>query len=364
MKCERARELFSEYVEGSIDYALTATVRSHIDQCRACRTDLKSFLKTWDAIGTLPEVQPPSSFRHDVVMRAARLQHEQRKPAGYGFAGAARDLLFRRLIPVRAVAIAAAGAVLAVMALSISSVVDGKNPLLSVLGQLNFAWTERVNDKEEWLSRRTWGNKLWVSLEAREFGPGSVYYEVVLEINNKALPEIENKVDRIACTVYVLPPDNFGLDDGDLRGAVWAGDVRGQSPVHIAVPGISSSSVYPAPVTLLIRYRVKNRPLSKLVFIPTENSNGRSSDPMSLYTGSAAKSAAENLYSSLQSLSQRNGVAVIANVLHVVPPTPANLRPGKTENVMRVLCPDRGRLAWAFMDGAVYVDRQFGNTGD
>lgn len=364
MKCERAKELFSEYVEGSIDYALTATVRSHINQCHACRTDLKSFLKTWDAIGTLPEVEPPSSFRHDAVMRAARLQHEQRKPARYGFVSAIRDSGFGRLTPVRAIAIATAGAALAVVALSLSSVMDGKNPLLSALGRLSIGWTETVNDKDKWLSKRTWGNKLWVSLEVREFGPGSVYYEVVLEINNKALPEIENKVDRIACTAYVLPPNNFGLDDGDLRGPVWAGDVRQQSPVHIAVPGISSSSVDPTPVTLLIRYQLRTMSFSKIVFIPTENSSGRSSDAMNLYTGSVAKSAAENLYSSLQSLSQRNGVAVIANVLRVVPSMPANLKPGKTENVMRELCSDEGGLAWAFIDNAIYVDRWFQNAED
>lgn len=365
MKCERARELFSEYVEGSIDYALTATVRSHIDQCDDCRSDLTAFRRTWDVIGTLPEVEPPSSFRHDVVMRAARMQHEQRKSARPAFLGVIWDLLFRRLLPARAVAVAVAGAVLAVIILNIGPrvvpVMDGNGVGVARIPQLNTpAEGTQAYAKTAWKSRNILSNALWVSLEFTDFGDGNSYCQLGLTINNDAL--VRGTTNRIPAQVYILPPNKFGVEADGPQKPVWSGNVLGESPVHVAVPSISSSSGKPMPVTLLITYQFRKMNFAKIVFIPTDNTCSASTDAIALYNGGATLTG-RGVYDNLQTVSQSRGLAIIANGSLHRGAGVVDLRSTSNEDMMRNLLEPMG-LTWAFIDNAVYVDREFRNTSD
>ncbi len=366
MKCERARELFSEYVEGSIDYALTATVRSHIDQCDDCRSELMAFRRAWDVIGTLPEVEPPSSFRHDVVMRAARMQHEQRKSARPVFLSVIWDLLFRRLLPARAVAVAVAGALLAVIILNIGpgvvTVFEGNGLKVSRIHQINNAPADATQAyaKTAWKSRNILSNALWVSLEFTDFGDGNSYCQLGLTINNDALAR--GTTNRIPAQVYILPPNKFGVEAGGPQKPVWSGNVLGESPVHVAVPSISSSSGKPTPVTLLITYQFRKMNFAKIVFIPTDNTCSASTDAIALYNGGATLTG-RDLYDSLQTVSQSRGLAIIANGSLHRRAGAVDLRSTSNEDVMRNML-EPIDLAWAFIDNAVYVDREFRNTGD
>ena len=113
MNCERARELFSDYLEGGVDHAVAALVRGHLDQCSACTGDLDALKRTWSMLDMLPEVEPSVDFRHTVVMRAVRCQHEQSKSKQPRFT-INWDAFLGRLAPARAIAIACTGAILAV----------------------------------------------------------------------------------------------------------------------------------------------------------------------------------------------------------------------------------------------------------
>lgn len=255
MKCERARELFSEYVEGSIDYALTATVRSHIDGCDDCRSDLRAFRRTWDVVSGLPEVEPPSSFRHDVVMRAARLQHEQRKCSRQGFLGLTWDYLFGRLLPARAIAIAVAGAALAAVLLNVPQGIYGKFAGVGVGGGTQVGEFAKPPDtieagalsnaKADWQTRIGNFNALWVSVDKTDCGEGSSYYNLALTINNKALAR--DITNRIPAQVYILPVGTYGVAAGDQRKPIWTGDVL-RPGLKLLVPGISNSaaSLFPS----------------------------------------------------------------------------------------------------------------------
>ncbi|MBP6963563.1 MAG: zf-HC2 domain-containing protein [Armatimonadetes bacterium] len=360
MKCERARELFSEYLEGSIDYALTATVRTHVDQCDVCREDLRAFQCTWDAMSALPEIEPPASFRHDVVMRAARLQHERRSEQRRGLFGLDWNYSIGRLLPTRALAVAAAGAVLAAVLINlvprIAPLLDENNRRISGFSPLLPAGAEQRYAKEEWQSRKILSNALWASIRSTDLGEGRSYYELVLEINNKAL--VRRVTNRIAADVYVLPPGRFGVASADQRAPVWSGNVLGSSPVHVAVPGISNSKGDPMPVTLLINYRFEKISFAKIVFVPTDSSPAGCTDPFVSFTGPVIRPMQNDLYAVLQGVSQSKGLAIIANGTLHKQPTPMSIISGTTEDVLRTMLTPLD-LTWAVIDGAVYVDKEF-----
>ena len=363
MKCERAKELFSEYLEGSIDYALTTTVRAHIDQCNDCRSDLKAFRGAWDMIGALPEIAPPSDFRHDVVMRAARMQHETRKVDKQGFLGVTWDYVFGRLLPARALAVACAGAILAMVLLNVpQSVFHGivGTDRDAIVQKGRVPGTDEIQaspfdsgSKEDWQSRTRIGNALWVSVTSTEFCEGNSYYELNMNINNKAL--VRDVTNRIPAQVYVLPAGTYGLEPGQ-RKPMWSGNVLGDSPVQLTVPGISNSQGEPVPITLLITYQLRKMHFSKVVFIPNKDSRP-SSDALGLSSGLAV--GERNLYAVLQAISQDYSRVIIANGSMNRTPAVVDIGSDREDDTLRKVLKPIG-LDWASIDKAVYVDRPFG----
>ncbi|MCC6484467.1 MAG: zf-HC2 domain-containing protein [Armatimonadetes bacterium] len=76
MKCETAREHFSELVEGSIDQTLKFAIESHLGACPGCTQEFESFGQTWSVLEALPSFEPPPYLRHR-VMDAVFTQPEQ-----------------------------------------------------------------------------------------------------------------------------------------------------------------------------------------------------------------------------------------------------------------------------------------------
>jgi len=367
MKCERARELMSEYLEGSIDYALTATVRAHIDKCDGCRSDIKAFQRTWDLLGTLPEVEPPSDFRHDVVMKAARMQHERRKAEKQGFLGLSWDYVFGRLLPARALVIACAGALLAAVLLNVPQGIfeefANRDHGVITAGE-GFRGAGPIEasplsaHKEEWQSRTPLSNALWVSVVSTEVSEGSSYNELILEINNKGLAR--DVTNRIPAQVYVLPAGKYRLSPNDQRKPMWSGNVLGESPVQLTVPAISNSHGDAAPITLLVTYQFRKMNFSKIIFIPNKSARLRSSDAFGFASGSGSCLQTRNsdLYAVLQAISQDYGKTIIANGSLDRRPTVIDLSSDRIEETLRKVMKPMD-LAWAHIDEAVYVDKPF-----
>lgn len=376
MKCERARELFSEYLEGSIDYALTATVRGHIDQCSTCRHELELFGQMGDMIGSLPEVEPPSNFRHDVVMRAARMQHEHSREATGAF-GLSWDYLFGRLVPARAVAIACAGAVLAALMLRVPQgmydyVVQqmGGRPGVVGMAEQQPAGADAIeasslysNVKPVWQSRILGRNTLWVSVAASEVGEGRSLHEVALSINQEALfyrGRVRDVSLRIGAEVYLLPPNQFSLDGEHRPSLLWEGNVLGDAP-PVVLPMILDSSQGPA--NLLVSYRFRDRDFAQIVLIPTGNKHMSSTNTFDFSVRPGFRPVGNNLYLTLQSLAQNYGVTIIANAKLDVKPSVVELGSDSMEDALRKALRPVG-LTWGFIDKAIYVDLDFKRPED
>ncbi len=368
MKCERARELYSEYLEGSIDYALTATVRSHVDQCDGCKSELASFQRTWGLIGTLPEVEPPSSFRHDVVMRAARMQHEQRKSEKQGFLGVKWDQVFGRLIPARAVAVACAGAILAAILLNLPAEVmtffDRGSEGVQVSGELRQPVSIQASPlnakKADWLNRIGNYNALWVSVESTDISEGSSYYDLVLRINNEALAT--GVTNRIPAQVYILPAGVYRLEPGSQRKPVWSGNVLGDKPLPLVVPGICNAQGEPVPITLLVTYQFRKMQFAKIVFIPSRDTKVRPTDALGLASEASTTVRDRSLFGVLQAISQEYDKTIIANGSLDKKPAVFDISGRDVEQALhKVLRSEPVHLDWAFIDEAIYVDRPYGD---
>src|SRR5947209_1672150 len=69
MQCQHAHELFSEYVAGHLDRALTVTIDNHLSQCAGCREDVAGLRRVWTNLNEMPAVELPPFFHENLMHR-------------------------------------------------------------------------------------------------------------------------------------------------------------------------------------------------------------------------------------------------------------------------------------------------------
>ena len=373
MNCERARELFSGYLEGGTDRGFAADLRGHLGQCESCSREFELFKQTWHLLGTLPEVEPPSNFRHDVIMRAACTQHEELQSARRSVFAVNWDLLLTRLVPARAVAIACAGAVLAVILLRVPpsayehfagmfnprvdiESVESNRPANAIEASPLSMESEL---KHEWQSRKLGRNTVWVTVSPKDNGNGATVYRVMLSINKAALLPDET-TQRIGARVYLLPGNKFTVEDVKAAVPEWDGSILADSPVLVPVMPVivAQSQGRVASVNLLVTWRFRHRDFAYIIFIPTQRMPS-SRDVFDFSMGGAGFArGGSDLYSTLQTIAQDYGVPVIASAyLNRHLPVIRFGTEALDETLMQTLKPVG--LDWLFADQAVYVDREY-----
>ena len=369
MNCERARELFSEYLEGGVDHAVAALVRGHLDQCPACSGEVEALKRTWGMLDMLPQAEPPVDFRHNVVMRCARLQHEQSKSRQSRFL-TNWDAFLRRLAPVRAVAIACLGAILAVLLLwvppstyeHVAGIFTPSTTVISPAEQSRPAnaieaspLSMEAERKQAWQSRKLGRNTLWITVSPRENGEGTTIYRVTLSVNESSLLPGET-TQRIGASVYVLPAKQFSVEEAKLSGPEWEGNVLVDSPVRVPVMLVDQSQGGPGSVKLLVAWRFRQREFADIIFIPSRRSSR--SDMFDLPVGNEFTSGADDLYSMLETISEDYGVPVIANARVDQKPSVVSFGNSSLEEALMQTLKPVG-LDWLVADRAVYVDREY-----
>jgi hypothetical protein len=114
MKCEKAQELFSDYLEGTLERPMEFMLEHHLHDCHACEQDYNRFCQTWEALDAMPEVEVPMGL-HARVMEKIQAQ-PAKKERKWSFDLAS---IFGARIQVRAVAAAAAAVLLVAMAVQV-----------------------------------------------------------------------------------------------------------------------------------------------------------------------------------------------------------------------------------------------------
>jgi anti-sigma factor RsiW len=72
MKHEKAQELLSCYVDGTLDAESSQKLEAHLEECEECRGDLDLLKKTLQVVGGIPPAEAPADF-------SARLRRKARK---------------------------------------------------------------------------------------------------------------------------------------------------------------------------------------------------------------------------------------------------------------------------------------------
>ncbi|HXG24144.1 MAG TPA: zf-HC2 domain-containing protein, partial [Chthonomonadales bacterium] len=81
MLCERAEELYSDYIDGTIQKSLVVPLESHLKECANCRTQVEELRRVWKVLDVAPVVEPPADFRKEVWRRIdAAAQVRQPRP--------------------------------------------------------------------------------------------------------------------------------------------------------------------------------------------------------------------------------------------------------------------------------------------
>ncbi len=66
MTCERCRDNYTEFIEGSLAPEQQGAVEAHLASCPACAADLEAFRAAVSALRALPEVPPPPGLLRDI----------------------------------------------------------------------------------------------------------------------------------------------------------------------------------------------------------------------------------------------------------------------------------------------------------
>jgi hypothetical protein len=109
MKCDKAQEFFSEYIEDVLDRPMTVALEAHLNGCEQCSADVASLRSMWTVLDKVPAVEPPADF---VWRTMTRLQNEM---VDRREAERARALpWWKRLTPVHSFSLAGVAALLIV----------------------------------------------------------------------------------------------------------------------------------------------------------------------------------------------------------------------------------------------------------
>jgi hypothetical protein len=73
MKCDKAQEFFSDYIETTLDRPMTVALEAHLNGCDSCSADMASLRSMWTVLDKVPQVEPPADF---VWKTTTRLQNE------------------------------------------------------------------------------------------------------------------------------------------------------------------------------------------------------------------------------------------------------------------------------------------------
>ena len=72
MNCQKTKKLLQLYIEDALTFGEKQLVEQHLEECSACRTELKSLSATVKLIKSLPEVSTPSNFTENLMAKISR----------------------------------------------------------------------------------------------------------------------------------------------------------------------------------------------------------------------------------------------------------------------------------------------------
>jgi len=72
MNCKKIKKLLQLYIDNALTFGEKQQVEQHLEECSACRTELKSLSATAKLIKSLPEVSTPPDFTQNIMAKISQ----------------------------------------------------------------------------------------------------------------------------------------------------------------------------------------------------------------------------------------------------------------------------------------------------
>ncbi|MHB1458298.1 MAG: anti-sigma factor family protein [Armatimonadota bacterium] len=362
MKCERARELLSDLYDGNIDYALTDTVRSHIDSCPSCRHEYNRLISMWTALNSMPEVEPPADFRHNVILKLAQAQNDK-KTTSQSQLGLNWSYFISKLRMSKGVAALCASVILTALIIAVPKdtyryaagifrpdIVPVEMPSRDTSVNANSqpsVYDMGAIDKEKWMSRKMIRNSVWTTISSAQNGQEATLYTIELSRNANALVN-NSSIDSIRTNVYIAPSNEFNTDVIKNNMPSWRGLITNTSTVKVPVVVDQASET----VNLFVTWIANGMEYGQFIFLPSKNV----AQPELLGQGQSID-ADYNLYTELESIARDFGIPVVVSSNLHIEVTPSLTGAGTLNKELKILLSPLN-LDWLYVDNTVYVDKQ------
>lgn len=266
MKCVKAQELFSSYLEKTIQPPMGVAFEQHLAECARCKADYEKFHATTVVLDELPQVEPPPDM-HAAIM--ARIEEARNASPGrvkwlhFNWPSA-----FTLRVPVRALA-------MSVLLLLVAATLFQFTPLQSVTANLfglNRHTAQLADDSGVAPMPMPWGaaavadgktadvgGGLMMSVHVDTRGHGSTVY--VLRLGAR-------EGQSFPVRVYLLSEDAMddGLTNDDLRNVLYMGTVS--SNQQTAVPVVMAGCVERRTQIAMVTWENGGQSFSEFIFVP------------------------------------------------------------------------------------------------
>jgi len=276
MKCDTARNLFSDYLERTIEPPLALTLDLHFSECSECAREYAEFKSVWGALDALPEKEPPLTFRRQVMARVVR--ERASVPRQRSFWSLDLGNIFGARVPARALAAVFAVLILIALAVQIGPQITG----IAMGGHgIQREWPKTSND----LGRGDTG--LSLSIKPK---PGDLNgtYQIIIEPKSNGVGNLR---------LYLLPKGTSTFTHSALsRGTMT------EIPASTGQPIVAECR----PGTAYLRWDFRNGRFSEAIFMPTRLARTR---PES----SIFEALGTTLYNALATAAEVYGVVIAAD---------------------------------------------------
>lgn len=297
MKCTKAQELFSSYLENTIEASLRVEFEQHINECETCKKEYGLLQKTVMMLEELPEVNVPHDFHADVMARVE--QSRRQSPRRVKWWEMNWQQVFTIRVPAKALAAGLAAVLLATLAVQLTprdSVVAGWLPW-----SVKSSNVVNVSDHDAPAPWKPWGTD---SSSYKAVSKGlSLYVGINSLSNEQSVYDLRIQTNTNSDVDYsVCMMKNDGTENGIVSSETVT---RGQSrmvPIVVARSENEKSSV-----AAKVEWTYNNKQYSEYVFLPSSFDSNASSKSFSTSFNQ------NRMYDVLKQLSAEYGAIVLAS---------------------------------------------------
>ncbi len=246
MKCAKARDLFSSYLENEMDVPTSVQFEQHLSECPKCKADYDRFNAAVVMLDEVPEVDPPANFHASVMSRVEQLRGTAPSPVKWW------QIDWQHVFTIRVPARAAAFALVALMLVAVLVQVTPVGT-----GVMNLLGLQRV-------SQKTIGERTPDTAPPWSLKPEDAVYDMsgsglLISVTSRADASTRTYALRLQCTSE--KPVAFYVEAGDRT---YGGSVVRDQDSIIHVPVRAGQDV----VVARVRWNYGDRTHIQYVYLP------------------------------------------------------------------------------------------------